>query len=123
MVGSNGTMIAIRLVRSKLRKREDHHENSAARSDPPAMVQTTTLQDGRASVSTTTTTVNATTQVYATSASGNVNEAFSWQFPPPYPPPRTPPPQYALYNDQVSAHRVLKFGRRKDACCAQKHYF
>lgn len=41
MVGSNGTMIAIRLVRSKLRKREDNANDHQVNSEP-AVVQTAT---------------------------------------------------------------------------------
>lgn len=54
MVGSNGTMIAIRLVRSKLRKREEHSNSvhpadvvqtagPAAPSSPPQAFQSDTL--------------------------------------------------------------------------------
>lgn len=42
MVGSNGTMIAIRLVRSKLRKREDHHSSAVHPEAATTMVQTAT---------------------------------------------------------------------------------
>lgn len=40
MVGSNGTMIAIRLVRSKLRKREDHG-NDDVNVEQPSVVHST----------------------------------------------------------------------------------
>lgn len=76
MVGSNGTMMAIRIVRSKLRKREEH-SNSVHPADvilqapPPAL------------------------------APAHVPEPVAfrqqplWQFPPPLPPP------YVYNNDQV----------------------
>ena len=114
MVGSNGTMIAIRLVRSKLRKREDH---SNAVHPEAAVVQTATSPvstivtpsypgEGcctQTSVTTTSTDLGSSTaveqdNVYATA---NPADQIVWQFPPPYPPPHTPA-QYALYNDQVS---------------------
>uniref|UniRef100_A0A6V7HUW7 Uncharacterized protein n=1 Tax=Bracon brevicornis TaxID=1563983 RepID=A0A6V7HUW7_9HYME len=126
MVGSNGTMIAIRLVRSKLRKREDHGNDVP---EQPSVVQTAT--PAVSTVVSTTTTTNGQT-IIATgdirnngivnnganippseltngiaTIDGNTTfvpeaptEQFIWQFPPPYP-PLTPPPQYTLYNDQV----------------------
>lgn len=113
MVGSNGTMIAIRLVRSKLRKREDH---SNAVHPEPTVVQTATspistivassysVEGCCTQISTTTTSTDlgnntAVEQdnVYVTT---NATEQFVWQFPPPYPPPHTPA-QYALCNGQV----------------------
>lgn len=114
MVGSNGTMIAIRLVRSKLRKREDH---SNAIHPEPAVVQTATTPPVSTIVSssypvegcctqTSTTTMstdlgnNTSIEQDTVYASANPTDQFVWQFPPPYPPPHTPA-QYALYNDQV----------------------
>lgn len=105
-------MIAIRLVRSKLRKREDH-SNSV--HPEPTVVQTATSpvstiappsypDEGCCTqMSTTTTstdlgnhTAGEQDNVYATA---NPADQFVWQFPPPYPPPHTP--QFTLYNDQV----------------------
>lgn len=119
MVGSNGTMIAIRLVRSKLRKREDH---SNAVHPEAAVVQTATSPvstivapsypgEGcctQTSVTTTSTDLGNSTaveqdNVYATA---DPADQIVWQFPPPYPPPHTPA-QYALYNDQVSIKLFL----------------
>lgn len=42
MVGSNGTMIAIRLVRSKLRKREEHSNSVHPVTDVVLQTATTT---------------------------------------------------------------------------------
>lgn len=84
MVGSNGTMIAIRLVRSKLRKREEHG-NSV---HPAAEVVQTAQQT--ATATTTTTTPQATLQLEALTYQGQ----FLWP----------PPPQPYLYkNDQVGS--------------------
>lgn len=44
MVGSNGTMIAIRLVRSKLRKREEHSNSVHPVTDVVLQTATTTTQ-------------------------------------------------------------------------------
>jgi len=117
MVGSNGTMIAIRLVRSKLRKREDHHSSTV--HPEAAVVQTATSP---ATIGASPMHPNSCTQlptptmptdyvnsvcdeqhIYATTPSANPVEPFAWQFPPPYPPPHMPPTQYTLYNDQVGA--------------------
>lgn len=128
MVGSNGTMIAIRLVRSKLRKREDHanaqHPEPVVQTATPGnnvVSQTTTTTtsssspvDGCCTQTTVLTTTTTTTTAVVTMDSNGVEpdpifttntataEQFIWQFPPPYPPLNTPPPQYTLYNDQVS---------------------
>lgn len=95
MVGSNGTMIAIRLVRSKLRKREEH-SNSVHPTD--VVLQTAT---------------NGTTGVPSPLALTVQPQPlppeplayrgqFLWQYPPP------PPPQYTLYsNDQVCFTFIL----------------
>ncbi|KAK1120439.1 hypothetical protein K0M31_012419 [Melipona bicolor] len=112
MVGSNGTMIAIRLVRSKLRKREDH---SNAVHPEAAVVQTATSPvstivapsypgEGcctQTSITTTSTDLGNSTSVEQDNvyATANPADQIVWQFPPPYPPPHTPA-QYALYNDQ-----------------------
>lgn len=106
-------MIAIRLVRSKLRKREDH---SNVVHPEPTVVQMATSpvstivpppypDEGcctQMSTTTTSTDLGNNTpgeqdNVYATA---NPADQFVWQFPPPYPPPHTPT-QYTLYNDQV----------------------
>ncbi|KOC63763.1 hypothetical protein WH47_02789 [Habropoda laboriosa] len=112
MVGSNGTMIAIRLVRSKLRKREDHtntvHPDAAVVQTATSPVSTIVAQsypvEGCTQTSMTTATdlgnstaVEQDNNVYTMA---NTTDQFVWQFPPPYPPPHTPT-QYALYNDQV----------------------
>lgn len=79
MVGSHGTMIAIRLVRSKLRKREEH-SNSVHPTD--VVLQTAPTQQHPA-----VTPVNQTTVVQTPQP--------LWQFPP-------VPQQPSLYsNDQV----------------------
>lgn len=46
MVGSNGTMIAIRLVRSKLRKREEHSNSVHPVNDVVLQTATTTTTQG-----------------------------------------------------------------------------
>lgn len=51
MVGSHGTMIAIRLVRSKLRKREEHHSN-VVHPEAATVVQTATVSASSATIST-----------------------------------------------------------------------
>lgn len=114
MVGSNGTMIAIRLVRSKLRKREDHsnavHPEATvvqtATSPVSTIVEPSYPGEGcctQTSVTTTSTDLGNSTAVEQDNVYATVNPAdqFVWQFPPPYPPPHTPT-QYTLYNDQVS---------------------
>jgi CRISPR/Cas system CMR-associated protein Cmr5 small subunit len=123
MVGSNGTMIAIRLVRSKLRKREDHHSSAV---HPEATVVQTATSPATIGASPThpnncCTQLSTTSMptdyvnnvcdehIYATTPSANPVEPFAWQFPPPYPPPHMPPAQYALYNDQVGASCVVFF--------------
>lgn len=128
MVGSNGTMIAIRLVRSKLRKREDHQSSTDAVHPEATVVQTATSpgtigtaptthpDDCCTQISSSTTTISTdignsvcNEHVYATTTvtpSANPVEPFAWQFPPPYPPPHLPPAQYTLYNDQVGVHLV-----------------
>lgn len=98
MVGSNGTMIAIRLVRSKLRKREEHSNSvhpaevvlqTAANPPPPApvaAVQQTAIQQ-----------LSQPLPQDPLAYRGQ----FLWQFPP-------PPPQFNLYgNDQVSIENNL----------------
>lgn len=122
MVGSNGTMIAIRLVRSKLRKREDH---SNTVHPEPTVVQTATspistivassysVEGCCTQMSTTTTstdlgnTPGEQDNVYA--ANGSV-EQFAWQFPPPYPPPHSPA-QFALCNGQDTLVHALPSDR------------
>lgn len=123
MVGSTGTMIAIRLVRSKLRKREDH---SNVVHPEPAVVQTATspvstivspsypAEGGcctQVSTNTSTEFRNTTNDQENAYASSNPADQFVWQFPPPYPPPHTPPPQYTLYNDQDTLVHTLPADR------------
>lgn len=112
-------MIAIRLVRSKLRKREDHsnavHPETAVVQTATSPVSTIVAQtypvDGcytQTSVTTASTDLGSNTAieqdiVYSTA---NPADQFVWQFPPPYPPPHTPT-QYALYNDQVRKQLLL----------------
>lgn len=118
-------MIAIRLVRSKLRKRDDHHSSAGAVHPETTVVQTatslatigapTTHPDGCCTqMSTTTMSTDLGNSVCdehvfaATTVTPSANpvDPFAWQFPPPYPPPHMPPAQYALYNDQVGAHTL-----------------
>lgn len=82
MVGSNGTMIAIRLVRSKLRKREEH-SNSVHPAD--VVLQTA----APAPVATTQPVVHQAFQ-----ADPTYQGQFLW-------PP--PPQQYLYNNDQVNS--------------------
>ncbi|KOC63764.1 hypothetical protein WH47_02790 [Habropoda laboriosa] len=122
MVGSNGTMIAIRLVRSKLRKREDHtntvHPDAAVVQTATSPVSTIVAQsypvEGCTQTSMTTATdlgnstaVEQDNNVYTMA---NTTDQFVWQFPPPYPPPHTPT-QYALYNDQDTLVHALPSDR------------
>ncbi|KMQ96623.1 hypothetical protein RF55_3081 [Lasius niger] len=126
MVGSNGTMIAIRLVRSKLRKREDHHSSTDAVHPEATVVQTATSpatigtapthpDDCCTQISTTTISTDLNNSVcnehvYAATTvtpSANPVEPFAWQFPPPYPPPHMPSAQYTLYNDQDTLVHAL----------------
>lgn len=72
MVGNNGTMMAIRIVHSKLRKREEH---SASVHPAEAVLQTAP---------------QATPEPLA------FRQQPLWQFPPPLPPP------YVYPHDQVS---------------------
>jgi hypothetical protein len=135
MVGSNGTMIAIRLVRSKLRKREDHG-NDQVNTEQPSVVQTATSVTEIISTTTSTSptiiqtsadirnngivndgatiTTNELTNGIIDGNTTFVNETnadqFIWQFPPPYP-PSTPPPQYTLYNDQDTLVHGLQTDR------------
>lgn len=88
MVGSNGTMIAIRLVRSKLRKREEH-SNSVHPAE--VVLQTATnLPPVTGNNGTTVPAQNIPPDPLA------YRGQFLWHYTP-------PPPQFALYNnDQVS---------------------
>lgn len=102
MVGSNGTMIAIRLVRSKLRKREDHHSEHPEQT----VVQTATdnnLSNNNQTVLPESIIPPDSNHAYTNNAytATTTSEQFVWQFPPPFPPPRINPSQYALYNEQV----------------------
>lgn len=83
MVGSNGTMIAIRLVRSKLRKREEHSNSVHPVPDTATTVVLQTTQVP------TTVTTNGTTPVAANQPQRTENNdplayrgQFLWQFPP-----------------------------------------
>lgn len=109
-------MIAIRLVRSKLRKREDHG-NDQSHTDQPSVVQTATpaqtvvttngdiRNNGIVNNGAIITASELSNAIITDGDTEFVNETnaeqFIWQFPPPYP-PLTPPPQYTLYNDQVN---------------------
>lgn len=86
MVGSNGTMIAIRLVRSKLRKREEH-SNSVHPTDV-VLHQTTPAATALANQ---TATAPQALQPDPLAYRGQ----FLWQYPPP------PPQPYMYNNDQV----------------------
>lgn len=87
MVGSNGTMIAIRLVRSKLRKREEH-SNSVHPTD--VVLQTSPATNPAA------TQQQPLQQTEPLAYRGQ----FLWQHPP-------PPPQPCLYNNsQVNTKRI-----------------
>lgn len=94
MVGSNGTMIAIRLVRSKLRKREEHsnsvHPTDVVLQTAPASQQTPQQQQQTISHQQL---PNATQALQADPLA--YKGQFLWQYPPP------PQPQYLYNNDQV----------------------
>lgn len=77
MVGNNGTMMAIRIVHSKLRKREEH---SASVHPAEAVLQTAP---------------QPTAEPLA------FRQQPLWQFPPPLPPP------YVYPHDQVSKNNIL----------------
>lgn len=89
MVGSNGTMMAIRLVRSKLRKREEH-SNSVHPAD--VVLQT-------APVTTAPTTQQTAPQVLQPDPLAYRGQ-FLWQYPPP------PAQQHMYNNDQVGTHHT-----------------
>lgn len=111
-------MIAIRLVRSKLRKRDDHSSAGTVHPETTVVQTATSLAtigtpvthpDGCCTqMSTTTMSTDLGNSVCedhvfaATTVTPSANpvDPFAWQFPPPYPPPHMPPAQYALYNDQ-----------------------
>lgn len=86
MVGSNGTMIAIRLVRSKLRKREEH-----SNSVHPADVVLHQTTPAAAALANQTPTAPQALQPDPLAYRGQ----FLWQYPPP------PPQPYMYNNDQV----------------------
>lgn len=87
MVGSNGTMIAIRLVGSKLRKREEH-SNSVHPTDVVLQTQPTNTPSAPTQPPVATQQLPADPFMHR----GQIH----WQFPPPPPNPKT------LYNnDQV----------------------
>lgn len=83
MVGSNGTMIAIRLVRSKLRKREEHN-NTVHPTDVVLQTATTTTP-----LPTQPSTIVVSSQTEPVPYHGQV----LWQFP--------PQPQHLYSNNQV----------------------
>ncbi|KAJ8917207.1 hypothetical protein NQ315_012699 [Exocentrus adspersus] len=91
MVGSNGTMIAIRLVRSKLRKREEHSNSVHPVADVVLQTATAATQ-----VSVTAATVNnqpnSPPQVLQTDLT--YRGQFLWTQPPP------PATQYLYNHDQ-----------------------
>lgn len=86
MVGNNGTMMAIRIVHSKLRKREEH---SASVHPAEAVLQTAP---------------QATPEPLA------FRQQPLWQFPPPLPPP------YVYPHDQVSKNvtTILLLSKTRD---------
>lgn len=102
MVGSNGTMIAIRLVRSKLRKREEH-----SNTVHPVPEATTTVVLQPTTVTTTAPSTNGTNSAGVNAGQLQKVEStdplayrgqFLWQFPP-------QPAERCLYNnEQVSLH-------------------
>ena len=120
-------MIAIRLVRSKLRKREDHGVNEAhtepsvVQTATPISTQQTVVSVGHDVISTNNAELRCNNSINTATTTCSLNsvdvvngipegnlahandngDPFIWQFPPPYP-PLTPPPQYTLYNDQVN---------------------
>lgn len=91
MVGSNGTMIAIRLVRSKLRKREEHSNSVHPVTDVVLQTATTTTNPVQ-SVNN-----NQSSQVpHVLHSDLTYRGQFLWTQPP-------PPSQQYLYNhNQVS---------------------
>lgn len=90
MVGSNGTMIAIRLVRSKLRKREEH-----SNSVHPADVVLHQTTPAATNLSAQPPTAPQALQPDPLAYRGQ----FLWQYPPP------PPQPYMYNNDQVHIYR------------------
>lgn len=123
MVGSNGTMIAIRLVRSKLRKRDDQqhqvnqqqqhqqccgpqvqvHPAGSTRCNLRGVDNPAMAADGDCSDELEICWANNNQQqpMATTTVNGN-DEPFQhiWQFPPP-PYPGKAAQRFALYNDQV----------------------
>lgn len=92
MVGSNGTMIAIRLVRSKLRKREEHSNSVHPVTDVVLQTATTTTTQVQG--------VNnnnqSSTMPHVLHSDLTYRGQFLWTQPP-------PPAQQYLYNhNQVS---------------------
>lgn len=98
MVGSNGTMIAIRLVRSKLRKREEH-----SNSIHPADVVQTTAGPAAPSTTTPSSVVPQALQADTLTYQGQ----FLW------PPPVQP---YSYNNDQVGATLLKRIVRLLSFC-------
>lgn len=90
MVGNNNTMIAIRLVRSKLRKREEH-SNSVHPATTEVVLQTQTAPA----------TQNNTNNTPADPLA--YRGQFLWQYPPP------PPLPQVYSNDQVSPNILFTF--------------
>lgn len=97
MVGSNGTMIAIRLVRSKLRKREEH-----SNTVHPVPEATTTVVLQPTTVTTTAPSTNGTNSAGVNAGQLQKVEStdplayrgqFLWQFPP-------QPAERCLYNNE-----------------------
>lgn len=88
MVGSNGTMIAIRLVRSKLRKREEHSNSVHPVAD--VVLQTAPAANHQGNHA------NGQTQNHVLQSDLTYRGQFLWTQPP-------PPAQQYLYNhNQVS---------------------
>lgn len=100
MVGSNGTMIAIRLVGSKLRKREEH-SNSV---HPTDVVLQTQPNNNSPSIPAHQQPPVATQQLPADPFMHRGQ--LHWQFPP-------PPPKPLYNNDQVGSDFYLVFKHKR----------
>lgn len=108
MVGSNGTMIAIRLVRSKLRKREEHNNSI----HPADVVQTTTA--GSAATSPSSQQSSTPPQALQLQADTLTYQGqFLW------PPPVQP---YLYNNDQVGSSQISFCSLlRNGGCWCRRH--
>lgn len=97
MVGTNATMIAIRLVRSKLRKRDENQHTNVRAADvvPDVVLQTTTTATPTVTGQTTISTISQgqmhIQEQQPATGNGVYPPQFLWQY----------PAQYTLYsNDQ-----------------------